>query len=238
MTIWFWIVIALIAFAFITLVRKWYDYEMLFTIAIGFAVNANIYNSSTVPIMLGDLVFAIDSILYTGFMFVVVICAREYGIKKAKILTSTTIAAILISAGIEFCADVSSFGYSVEYLHKTLAYIYSAIGTFVGIWVMLYIYHRLENATIHVSHNLVLCVLVASIINTFIYYGLSALTIGLDYAMILNILWGSSIGKFFCIALGLISYYINTHYWIPNELAYKYKMNKDEQVEEKEEDNN
>ena len=57
MPFWFWIIMAVIIFAFITLVRRWYDYSILFTIAIGFAVTANIFNSSNVPAYLGDLVF-------------------------------------------------------------------------------------------------------------------------------------------------------------------------------------
>ena len=37
---------------------------------------------------------------------------------------------------------------------------------------------------------------------------------------------GSYIGKFFSIILGLISYFINTHFWIPNDLKYKYPTKK------------
>ena len=63
MGIWFWFVLSFISFAFITLVRKRHDYAMLYTIAICFAINANIFNASTVPIFAGEIVFSIDSIL-------------------------------------------------------------------------------------------------------------------------------------------------------------------------------
>ncbi len=221
MPFWFWIIMAVIIFAFITLVRRWYDYSILFTIAIGFAVNANIFNSSNVPVYLGDLVFAIDSILYTGFMFAVIICAREYGVRKAKILTSSSIAAILVSASIEFLANVSSFGYATEYLISTLSYVYSALGTFLGVWLMLYIYSKLDALKTHVALNFIFCVIITSVVNTAVYYGLMALTLGSIIA-VWQVLLGSFIGKIICIALGLISYYINTHFWIPKDLLGKY----------------
>ena len=143
MAFWFFIVMAIVIFAFMTFIRKWHDYSLLFTLAIGFVVNANIFTASNVPVYLGNIVFAIDSILYTGFMFAIIICAREYGIRKAKILTSACIAAILVSAGIEFMANVSSLGYKTEFLYNTLSYVYSALGTFIGVWLMLFLYQKL-----------------------------------------------------------------------------------------------
>ena len=232
MAFWFYIVMAIILFAFITLVRRWYDYSILFTIAIGFVVNANIFTASNVPIYLGNIVFAIDSILYTGFMFVVIICAREYGVRKAKILTSSCIAAILVSAGIEFLANVSAFGYSSEYLINTLSYVYSAFGTFVGVWLMLYIYQKLDALKTHVILNFVVSSIVMSFVNTSIFYGLTSLTVG-SINTVWMVLLGSFLGKVICIILGLISYYINTHYWIPNDLKYKYVV-KSCEIKEKE----
>lgn len=221
MPFWFWIIMAVIAFTFITIVRKWHDYSMLFTIAIGFAVNANIFNSGTVPMYLGNIVFSIDSILYTGFMFVVIICAREYGVRKAKILTSSCIAAILLSAVIEFLANISSFGYQTSFLISSLSYLYSALGVFAGVWIMLLLYKHLDTLKTNVVLNFVFCTILTSIINTSIYYGLMFITLG-DYTTVWEAVLGSFIGKVICIVLGLISYYINTHYWIPNDLKYKY----------------
>ena len=84
MDLWFLALIGILFFALLTLCRKWYDYAMLFTFAIGFAVNANIYNSVTTPVYFYKLIFSIDSILYTGFTFTVIICAKEYGVRKGK----------------------------------------------------------------------------------------------------------------------------------------------------------
>ena len=111
MYIWILIGIAIFLFAFMTFARRWHDYSILFTIAIGFAVNANIYNSSTNPVYVGNIIFAIDSILYVGFTFSVLICVKEYGMKQAIVLTTSTIAAIIVSAAIELFAHISSDGY-------------------------------------------------------------------------------------------------------------------------------
>lgn len=221
MDIWFLILVAFVAFAFMAVVRKWHDYALLYTIAIGFAVNANIYNSFTTPVTCGNIVFAVDSILYTGFMFTIMICAREYGIKKAKIITSSTIAAILLSAVIELFANMSAFGYGNAQITKLFSYVFSAIGTFAGVWVMLWIYEKLDKRRLNVYVNFAICVLLASIINSAIFYGFNVLTSGVaeNFGWILL---GSYIGKVFSILLGLATYWFNTHVLIPNDLKEKY----------------
>ena len=145
MKLWFLLFLGIILFAFFVLVRRWHDYSMLFTIAIGFAVNANIYNGITMPVFLGNIKFSIDSILYTGFSFTIVICAYEYGVRKAKILTSSTIAAVLLSAVIEFMAHLSSNGYQTDYLINLFGYLASSVGTFLGVWFALFIFEKIKD---------------------------------------------------------------------------------------------
>lgn len=222
MSIYFLIITAIIAFAFIAFIRKWHDYALLFTIAIGFAINANIFNSFTTPVECGPIIFSIDSILYTGFMFAVMFCAKEYGTRKAKILTSSTIAAILLSAVIEFFAKLSSFGFDIVLLTNFCSYIFSSIGTFAGIWFALFIFEKFQSKNKNVYINFTICVLIASVINSAIYYGFNMLISG-TIANLGWILLGSYIGKFACILLGLAVYWINTHIWIPNDLLNKYK---------------
>lgn len=226
MSLWFLALLGVLFFALLTLCRRWYDYAILFTFAIGFAVNANIYNSMSTPVTFYKLIFAIDSILYTGFTFTVVICAKEYGVRKAKVLTSSTIAAVLLSALIELCASISSFGFDVDFIKTFFGYIASAIGTFAGIWVMLYIFEKMNNKNINIYLTFFVCVLVSSIINSSIYYGY-ALIVYQDINDFIFILLGSYIGKLYAIILGLISYAINRNIWIPNDLK-----NKEEIVEE------
>lgn len=221
MGIWFWFVLSFISFAFITLVRKRHDYAMLYTIAIGFAINANIFNASTVPIFAGEIVFSIDSILYTGFMYCVIVCANEYGIRNAKILTSSTIAAILISATIELLAKISSTGFQQVYLINYLSYFFSAVGTFAGVWLMLFVFVKLKNRQCNIYLNFIACIIISSIINSSIFYIFTRLTAE-DVSKLPYMLLGSYLGKFFCILLCLISFYISTHIFVPNNLKEKY----------------
>ena len=226
MSLWFLALLGVLFFALLTLCRRWYDYAILFTFAIGFAVNANIYNSMSTPVTFYKLIFAIDSILYTGFTFTVVICAKEYGVRKAKVLTSSTIAAVLLSALIELCASISSFGFDVDFIKTFFGYIASVIGTFIGIWVMLLIFDKLQNKNINVYLSFFICVLISSIINSSIYYGY-ALIVYQDINNFINVLLGSYIGKLYAIILGLMSYAINRNIWIPLDLK-----NNEKKVEE------
>ena len=228
MGIWFWFVMAFIAFAFITLVRKRHDYAMLYTIAIGFAINANIFNATSVPIAWGPLVFSIDSILYTGFMYCVMVCAHEYSIRNAKILTSSTIAAILLSAGIEFLAKTSTAGFQAEFLTGFLGYFFSAVGTFAAVWLMLFVYRLLKEKKCNTYINFVVCIIISSIINSSIFYIFTRLTTA-DITTLPYMLAGSYIGKLICIVLCLASFFVSTHWFIPNNLKDKYKNKQNQQ---------
>ena len=225
MGIYILIFFAVFAFSFFAFARKWHDYAMLFTFAIGCAVNANILNSVSVPVYVGNLIFSIDSILYTLFMFTVIICAKDYDIRRAKILTSSAIAAILVSAVIEFFANLSAFGYTTAMLVKFMHYVLSCLGTFVGVWIMLLAFKKLQNKNINMRIAIILCVALASIINTAIYYT-GVILISGSIQNLAYVLLGSAIGKICCIFLGELAYYVNTHYWIPNNLKDKYPENK------------
>ena len=158
------LLIGLLLFVFATFIRRWHDYVMLFTIAIGFAVNANIYNSITTPVMFGNFKLSIDAFLYTGFIFTVLVCANEYGTRKAKILTSSTIAAVLLSASIEFLSKVSSFEYTNQFLINLFGYVASTTGTFIGIWISLFIFEKLKGK-VSVYLLFIIFVLIISVFN-------------------------------------------------------------------------
>ena len=220
MDLWFLALVGIILFALLTLCRRWFDYSMLFTFAIGFAVNANIYNSLSAPVHFYKLIFAIDSILYTGFAFTVIICAKEYGAKKAKILTLSAIAAVLLSAIIELLASISAFGFDSNYFSTFFGYIASAIGTFIGFYLMIYVFEKMINKNINVYISIFVCVLIASIVNSTIYYSY-ALIVYKNINDFIYILLGSYIGKIYAIILGLLSYLVNKKLWIPNDLKKK-----------------
>ena len=227
MKLWVLLLMGLLLFTFFVVVRRWHDFSMLFTIAIGFAVNANIYNGITAPVFLGNIKFSIDAILYTGFTFTIVICAYEYGVNKAKILTSSTIAAVLLSAVIEFMAELSSNGYDTNYLINLFGYVSSSAGTFIGVWVALHLFNR-WNGKMNIYLMFVILIMIISVTNSafyHLYYIFATGNVdGFGYIVL-----GSYIGKLFAIVLGLIGFYINTHYWIPLDLLDKYKKDETEE---------
>lgn len=225
MSVYILIIFAFLAFAFLAFARKWHDYAMLFTIAIGCAVNANILNSMSAPVEAWGMIFSIDSILYTMFMFTVLICARDYDIRRAKILTSSAIAAILVSAVIEFFAKWSSIGYSTDLFISFFGYFASCLGTFAGVWTMLWVFKKMQNKNRNINLIFLVCVIVASVINSTIYYLGYTLVSG-RIANIWQMLAGSYIGKILCIMLGQLAYFVNTHYWIPNKLKDRYPEKK------------
>ena len=72
-------------------------------------------------------------------MYTIVIRILDYGYKAAQRMALTSIAAIIISAIIEFVAMLSYEGFAVETLKKFSFYFLSSVGTIIGVWVMIMI---------------------------------------------------------------------------------------------------
>lgn len=219
--IWILLIIAIIAFVGTTFFRHWHDSDVLILVAIGTAINANIFNSNVMPIEFCGLTFGIDSVLYTLFMFMVIIKAKDYSVKSAKSMALTTICAILVSAIIELCAYWSFEGFTTEALYKFNSYIVSCIGTFAGIWAMLWLFQKLEKDKCNLFLNFALCVLLASIVNSFIYFGGMALVEGKLIENFAKMLLGSYIGKIASIILGLMCYTANISFWKPRNVGFR-----------------
>ena len=133
-----------------------------------------------------------------------------------------------VSSFIEFFANISSNGYNAVYMNDLLGYTLSAVGTFVGVWVMLFIFQKLDKKQTYIYLSFLICILIASVINSTIYYSY-LIFLGESLTSIINVVLGSYIGKVICIVLGQTAYYINTHYWIPLDLMEKYKKNKSDE---------
>ena len=95
------VIFMFVAFGLTTLFRRWIDVPTLLSVAIGCAVNANLFTPITHPIVLGDFTFSIEIVLYTLFMYTIIVRILDYGYQAAKTMTFTSVAAIIISAIIE-----------------------------------------------------------------------------------------------------------------------------------------
>lgn len=209
---------AIMLFALVTLLRKWADSFVLIAFAIGCAINANIFNSVSSPVEIGGLVFSIDSILFSVFMYVVIVKFIHYPVKDGKTLVYSTVVAIIISAVIELIAHLSAEGYAFETLAKFFYYCMSAFASLISIWVMVLIIKSMEKRKVSRFLTIPTAMVFGSIINTLVYYGSYALFAHTIMDNFSGNLLGSIIGKIVCIIIALLSYLVSTTIWIPNEL--------------------
>ena len=213
------IIFMFVAFGLTTLFRKWIDVPTLIAVAIGCAVNANIFNPIKYSIVVGPFIFSIEIILYTLFMYTIVIRVLDYGYKAAKTMTLTSVAAIIISAIIEFVALVSYQGFEVETLKTFSFYFLSSIGTIAGVWVMVWIASSCRKKNVNNYVILPLAIIASGLIHSVIYYGgMALINWKIDDNAVAMIL-GAVIGKAVCIGLSVFCYFINQKWWRPLSLS-------------------
>ena len=217
------IVFMFVAFGLTTLFRRWIDIPTLLAVAIGCAVNANIFTPLNSGVTVGPFIFSIEAILYTLFMYTIVIRILDYGYKAAKTMTLTSVAAIIISAIIEFVALVSYEGFAFSTLKTFSFYFLSSLGTIAGVWIMILLTIQLRKKNVNSYVIIPIAIITSGLIHSVIYYGGMAL-IEWDIndnavAMIL----GAIIGKGVCIGLSVFCYFINQKWWKPLSLISKEK---------------
>lgn len=188
-------------FAILSFLFKRFQKDIIYVLAIGSAINANIFSSTNYPIVTNDIVFGVDSVLYTLFVFCIFLVWLKFGKKDANSLLFSSVCSIIIGAVIELVSNLSSNGFKNEFLNQFLLYLFSVVATFVAIKIMLLFLEKLKN-----KNKFVLCflsVLIASFIDSLIYFSLGAILSSLSGDFVL-LLAGSYIGKLFAICLCLI----------------------------------
>jgi hypothetical protein len=214
----------LACFGLLFFFRHYYDSVALISVAIGAAINANIYNSATMPITAGWLIFGIDSMLYTLFMFTVIWRAKDYNVSSAKSLTVSTVIAIIVSAIIEMFATWSFQGaLSWDDGQKIIGYVVSAFATVLAVWVMLWLFRTLEKKKKNAYLEFILCIWIASIIHSLFYHGLMALISWEIPEHALRRWVGSFIVRSVCVGFGCLLYYLNGAFWNPRNLEVRYR---------------
>ena len=216
-----------VAFGLTTLFRRWIDIPTLIAVAIGCAVNANIFYPLTAPVPLGSLVFSIECVLYTLFMYTIVVRILDYGYKAAKTMTFTSVAAILISAFIELVAILSRDGFNVDSLKLFSKYLFSSLGTIIGVWIMVSITIKCRQKNISCYLIIPFSIIFISLIHAVVFYGGIALVEWQIGLYTLNAFLGTLIGKAACIGLSILCYFINKNYWRPLNLVESEERNND-----------
>ncbi|NLZ15382.1 MAG: hypothetical protein GXY27_01685 [Erysipelotrichaceae bacterium] len=210
------LIFTIIAFALTTFFRKWLDVTTLYVVAIGCACNANFFTNINSPVSFGPFIFSPMIALYALFMYIIMVRIIDHGYKEAKVLTYTSVAAVVVSAMIELANTIVLSGSSVEAWKSFSYYIFSSVGTLIGVWVMVWY-------TIHARHHKVNKYLIiffgmafSSWLQAMFYYGGMALVNWQFNILSTADILGIFIGGIVCFIFGLISYFVNNRLWKPN----------------------
>jgi hypothetical protein len=171
----------------------------LYALAIGGVVNANFFYAGNYPIECFGIPFGIDSIIYTLFLFCVVLMFLKENKREAYILSISSIIAIVFSASMQLFASLFYTGSSVEVWKLFSTFMVSAGASFVSIWIMLELLAKLKNKGLNQYLLLIIGLLLANKVNSAIYYTAATLINGTP-SNIWLLMVGSVIGKL--IALG------------------------------------
>ena len=215
------IIFMFVAYGLTTLFRRWIDIPTLLAVAIGCAVNANIFTPLNSGIEVGPLTFSIEIVLYTLFMYTIMVRILDYGYSAAKRMTFTSIAAIIISAFIELVANLMIHDFNVETLKLFSYYLFSSVGTIVGVWVMIFITILCRKKNVSCYLIIPFGIIASSIIHSIFFFGGIAL-VNWDFTMYpIQKAVGTIIGKGVCVLLSILCYFINQKYWRPLNLVEK-----------------
>ena len=217
------IIFMFVAYGLTTLFRRWIDIPTLLGVAIGCAVNANLFTPLSYPIVLGEFTFSFEIVLYTLFMYTIVVRILDYGYEDAKKMTFTAVAAIIISAIIELFVESAKQGFVADVFRDFAVYLFSSLGTIVAVWVVILItiHLRKKNVSSYIIIPLVLAI--SCLIHAVFYYGGYSLVMWKSGIYTLKMSLGTVIGKAICIALSVFCYFINQKLWKPLNLVSKEK---------------
>ena len=220
----FLVLTAVLVFAILIVSNRFWGKDALFVVGIGCAIGSNIYNVGDYGIVIGNLVFGIDSVIYTVFVFVVLLCLKNYDEKSAFTLLYSAMGSIMLSALLVFIASWASAGFASNLIWGFVSYLISVIATFVALFTTIKLFKYFESKNLNVYLNFLINVLIASFINSLIYFGAVAIISGFEENF-LGQLGASYIGKLMSTAFSLLTYFICA------KLPYKKIDENDNQIE-------
>ena len=208
MNIFFLIGFCVLAYTSLIIGCKFWKSSILYTLAIGSIVNANIFHSQAYPIYIFGLKFGMNSVVYTLFLVCVIIMYIDFGKSDAYKLVICSVSAVIFATIVEFLTKIASFGYNVQYLKDSFLYFSSCISSIVASILIVKLYNIFKNKKFNFYLNITLSLIISSIIDSIIYYGLSLVTnislMSKDFWLSLLALY---IGKLISIAFAIFSLY-------------------------------
>ena len=149
--------------------QKKFRSSILYTLAIGSACNANVFNSANFPIKIGNFVFGMESVVYMLFLFCVLMMFAYYGKKDVITLIVCSMGAIIFAAIIEFIAGIAANGFSLEILLDFLTYLSSCIASILACLAMLSLFHFLRKKKVNLFLAVILVLIVASLVESVVF---------------------------------------------------------------------
>ena len=220
----FLVLTAVLVFVILIVSNRFWGKDALFVVGIGCAIGSNIYNVGDYGIVIGNLVFGIDSVIYSVFVCVVLLCLKNYDEKSAFTLLYSAMGSIMLSALLVFIASWASAGFASNLIWGFVSYLISVIATFAALFITIKLFKYFEGKNLNVYLNFLINVLIASFINSLIYFGAVAIISGFEENF-LGQLGASYIGKLMSTAFSLLTYFICT------KLPYKKIDENDNQIE-------
>ncbi len=187
------ILIGIAIFMSVLLGGRRYRSTALYALAIGGVVNANFFHAGNYPIDCFGLPFGIDSLIYTLFVFCIVVMFLKIGKKSAYLLMVSSVIAILISAIIQILTQLLSTGTGWAEWSAFLGFVVSSFASIFAITVMLEVLNPFRKK-LNQYVLLIIGIILATTVNSAIYYPLSILITG-EITNIGMLLLTSFIGK-------------------------------------------
>lgn len=205
-----YITICIIIFLCSLIGGRKYRNTTLYALAIGGVVNANFFHAGNYPIECFNLPFGIDSIIYTLFIFCVIVMSIKENKKSAYLLAVSSIVAILFSALMQLTAELLSNGSSIEVWTTFISFLMSSFASMVSIIITLEILDKLKSK-LNSYILLIIGIIIICLIDTFIYYPLLMLIYAVP-ANILTLLFTSMLGKLIALLCSILAYYLLNTY--------------------------
>lgn len=204
MNLLFFLLFGLFMFACVLIGGKRFRSTTLYALAIGGAVNANFFHAGTYPIDIFGLTFGIDSIIYSLFIFCILVMFFRQGKGQAYLLSVSSLIAIIISALFQLIANFLSKGYFPGIWRNFVDFAISSVSTLIVVIIMLEVLDKVKHKIKNEYVLLVLGMAFAALLNTPLYYTFYSI-IHQVKGNIPQLVSTSFLGKLVCIGFGCLS---------------------------------
>lgn len=207
MNLLYFILFSILIFLCTLIGYKKYHNTALYALAIGGVVNANFFTAGTYPIDIFGLSFGIDSIIYTLFIFCVILMYIKEGRSQAYLLAISSIVAIMFSAIMQLVSDLLSNGSSFAVWNSFINFFISSIASIIAIVTMIELCNYLSKYKLFKNPYIITIfgILICTFINSGIYYTSVILISGVRGNYIWELLFTSFIGKTFALACSILA---------------------------------